>query len=171
MARKIDEAELDGAIAQEESLARASALYATIAPRPMYAFHAARHDPFYTDWMIWSPKVPVFRDDVAGHLLEEPYAATFLTAAAPMAFEVRRQLPSRAVELAPDFPENQLILVETWLMWKEKKTLQRDLDALAATLPKARQQLTGDDWVAYWDDWDRRWKAVQTKAAEMLKKR
>ena len=47
----------------------------------------------------------------------------------------------------------------------------RTLKALAATLPKARQQLTGDDWVAYWDDWDRRWKAVQTKAAEMLKKR
>ena len=77
----------------------------------------------------------------------------------------------RAVELAPDFPENQLILVETWLMWKEKKTLQRDLDTLAATLPKARQQLTGDDWAAHWDDWDRRWKAVQAKAAELLKKR
>lgn len=77
----------------------------------------------------------------------------------------------RAVELAPDFPENHLVLVETWMMWKEKKVLQRDLDTLAALLPKARKQLTGEDWAAYWDDWDRRWKEVQARAAELLRKK
>lgn len=77
----------------------------------------------------------------------------------------------RSVELAPDFPENRLELIETWLMWKEKKPLQRDLDALGALLPKARKQFTGDDWAAHWDDWDRRWEDVQTRAKELLLKR
>jgi hypothetical protein len=77
----------------------------------------------------------------------------------------------RAVELAPDFPENHLVLVESWVMWKEKKTLQRDLDTLAALLPKARKQFTGDDWAAHWDDWERRWQEVQARAAELLRKK
>lgn len=77
----------------------------------------------------------------------------------------------RAVELAPDFPENQLVLVETWVLWKEKKTLQRDLDALAALLPKARKQFTGEEWAAHWDDWERRWQEVQARAAVLLKKK
>ena len=77
----------------------------------------------------------------------------------------------RAVELAPDFPENHLVLVETWVMWKDKKTLQRDIDTLAALIPKARQQLTGEDWAAHWDDWERRWQEVQARAAELLKKK
>jgi len=77
----------------------------------------------------------------------------------------------RAVELAPDFPENRLVLIETWLMWKEKKPLQRELDALGALLPKARKQFTGEDWAAHWDDWDRRWLEVQARAAELLRKK
>jgi hypothetical protein len=75
------------------------------------------------------------------------------------------------IELAPEFPENHLVLVETWVLWKEKKTLQRDLDTLGALLPKARKQLTGDDWAAHWDDWDRRWQDVQARAAELLRKK
>ncbi|MEN9573421.1 MAG: hypothetical protein RL514_1276 [Verrucomicrobiota bacterium] len=77
----------------------------------------------------------------------------------------------RAVELAPEFPENHLELLETWLVWKEKKTLQRDLDALAALLPKARLQFTGEEWAAHRDDWERRWKDVQAKAAELLRQK
>ncbi len=77
----------------------------------------------------------------------------------------------RAVELAPDFPENHLVLLETWLAWKEKKPLPHDLDTLAALLPKARKQLTGAAWTAHWDDWERRWHAVQTKAVELLGKK
>lgn len=75
-----------------------------------------------------------------------------------------------AVELAPDFPENHLVLLETWLAWKEKKTLPRDLDTLATLLPKARQALTGAEWTAHWDDWERRWQEVQAKALTLLGK-
>lgn len=72
-----------GAEAQEESLARSSALTACLASVPeYYAFHNADRDPRYSDRIIYSPGVPVFRDD-AGGLLERPYRAAFITAAAP----------------------------------------------------------------------------------------
>ena len=75
---------LNGALAQEESLARSSALYACLRDQPMYAFHRARRDARYSDYVIYSPDVPVFRDD-EGALLDEPYRCAFITAPAPNA--------------------------------------------------------------------------------------
>jgi uncharacterized protein (TIGR02452 family) len=69
---------LGGARAQEESLARASALYATIQGNPMYDFHKAQSDALYSDYAIYSPDVPVFRDD-EGALLPKPYLCSFIT--------------------------------------------------------------------------------------------
>lgn len=86
---------LDGARAQEESLARGSALYRAIERSPMYAFHRSHGDAMYTSWMIHSPDVPVFRDDATGWLLEAPYACAFLTAAAPNAGVVLQRDYSR----------------------------------------------------------------------------
>ncbi|MFB7507868.1 TIGR02452 family protein [Streptomyces broussonetiae] len=87
---------LNGAQAQEEALCRASALYTCLlTARAFYDHHRAERDPFYTDRVIHSPAVPVFRDD-RGRLLAEPYRAGFLTAAAPNAGVVRRTAPERA---------------------------------------------------------------------------
>jgi uncharacterized protein (TIGR02452 family) len=72
---------LTGAQAQEESLARASGLYAMLLDDPMYDHHRARKDPMYTTWVIYSPDVPVFRL-VDGRLLDEPYLCSFLTSPA-----------------------------------------------------------------------------------------
>ncbi|MEU7866396.1 TIGR02452 family protein [Dactylosporangium sp. NPDC049140] len=72
-----------GAQAQEEGLARASALYSCLTAAPQfYTLHRSRSDNLYTDSVIYSPRVPVFRDD-DGRLLESPYQVSFLTAAAP----------------------------------------------------------------------------------------
>nr|BFE28938.1 TIGR02452 family protein [Actinomadura rugatobispora] len=74
---------LNGAHAQEEGLARSSGLYASLrARRRFYDFHREQGDLLYSDHMIYSPAVPVFRDD-AGRLLEEPYPVAFLTSPAP----------------------------------------------------------------------------------------
>ncbi|WP_031482383.1 TIGR02452 family protein [Streptomyces bicolor] len=92
---------LNGAQAQEEALCRASALYTCLLEaREFYDHHRAHRDPFYTDRVIHSPAVPVFRDD-RGRLLDEPYTAGFLTAAAPNAGVIRRTAPERMAEL-PD---------------------------------------------------------------------
>ncbi len=69
---------LSGARAQEESLARSSALYACLEGNPMYAWNNAHRDPFYADHVIYSPDVPVFRLD-SGALLDEPYTCAILT--------------------------------------------------------------------------------------------
>ncbi|MFF5438489.1 TIGR02452 family protein [Streptomyces achromogenes] len=90
---------LNGAQAQEEALCRASALHTCLlTARGFYDHHRADRDPFYTDRVIHSPGVPVFRDD-RGRLLTEPYLAGFLTAAAPNAGVIRRTAPERAAGL------------------------------------------------------------------------
>ncbi|MEV6655151.1 TIGR02452 family protein [Streptomyces sp. NPDC051219] len=87
---------VNGAQAQEEALCRASALYPTLLRVPdFYAHHRAERSAFYTDRVIHSPAVPVFRDD-RGRLLDEPYTAGFLTCPAPNAGVIRRREPEEA---------------------------------------------------------------------------
>ncbi|WAL99423.1 TIGR02452 family protein [Streptomyces sp. Je 1-369] len=87
---------LNGAQAQEEALCRASALYTCLLEVPgFYAHHRADRDPFYSDRVLCSPGVPVFRDD-RGRLLDEAYTVGFLTSAAPNAGVIRRTAPERA---------------------------------------------------------------------------
>ena len=89
---------LGGAIAQEETLARSSALYACLEGRSMYEHHRAQRSPLYTSWVIHSPAVPVFRTD-AGELLEEPWLASFLTCAAVNAGVARERDASVAARI------------------------------------------------------------------------
>lgn len=87
---------LSGSQAQEESLARSSSLYPCLmAHFDMYTFNRGRSSSLYSDWMIYSPVVPVFRDD-DGRLLDRPYHASFLTAPAVNAGAVRQNEPARA---------------------------------------------------------------------------
>ncbi|WP_053691620.1 TIGR02452 family protein [Streptomyces sp. WM6372] len=88
-----------GAKAQEEALCRASALYETLLEAPeYYEVHRAGRSTFYTDRVIHSPGVPVFRDD-RGELLDTPFRAGFLTSPAPNAGTIRRQEPERVAEI------------------------------------------------------------------------
>jgi uncharacterized protein (TIGR02452 family) len=76
---------LNGSQAQEESLARSSALYASLLRAPDYYLgHRRLSSCLYTDAMILSPGCPVFRAD-DGTLHAEPHLATFITSAAPNA--------------------------------------------------------------------------------------
>jgi uncharacterized protein (TIGR02452 family) len=69
---------LGGSRAQEESLARSPALYVCIEGNPMYDYHRRTGDPMYSHYALYSPDVPVFRDD-AGDLLERPWPCSFIT--------------------------------------------------------------------------------------------
>lgn len=81
---------LSGSQAQEESLARSSGLYACLTSQmEMYEFNRRERSLLYSDYMIYSPDVPVFRDD-AGRLLETPYLASFITAPAVNAGAVKK---------------------------------------------------------------------------------
>jgi uncharacterized protein (TIGR02452 family) len=92
---------LSGSEAQEESLARASGLYACITPlRAMYEANRRFLSCLYTDHMIYSPAVPVFRDD-DDVLLDESYSVSFVTAPAVNAGIVRAKEPQNAVRIEP----------------------------------------------------------------------
>lgn len=80
-----------GSEAQEESLARSSGLYPCIAQMStMYETNRAYGSCLYTDHMIYSPRVPVIRDDES-QLLEQPYLLSFITAPAVNAGAVKRK--------------------------------------------------------------------------------
>ena len=86
---------LGGSQAQEESLARSSALYGSL--QSQWAYYEANREcgtSLYTDHMILSGSVPVFRDD-AGNLLGEPYHLGMLTAPAVNAGAIRDNEPHR----------------------------------------------------------------------------
>jgi uncharacterized protein (TIGR02452 family) len=92
---------VNGAQAQEEALCRASALYHCLLRAPeFYAHHREVRDPFYSDRVIHSPAVPVFRGD-RGPLLDRPFAAAFLTSAAPNAGVIARTMPERGDAVGP----------------------------------------------------------------------
>jgi uncharacterized protein (TIGR02452 family) len=97
---------LGGAQAQEESLARSSGLYPSLLTQPrFYEFHRKQDNLLYSDMMIYSPNVPVFRND-SGTLLEEPYLASFITSAAPNAGAIANNQPQR-LEQIPDSLETR----------------------------------------------------------------
>ncbi len=84
---------LKGAQAQEESLARSSALYYSLLQcRNYYNFHRSNHNLLYSDSMIYSPGCPVFRQD-DGTLLEQPYIVDFITSPAPNAGAIAKNQP------------------------------------------------------------------------------
>jgi len=75
---------LSGSQAQEESLARSSALYTSLQRCPdFYEYHRSKSKTLlYSNHIVYSPHCPVFRDD-AGTLLEAPYKVDIITSPAP----------------------------------------------------------------------------------------
>lgn len=92
---------LGGSHAQEESLARSSGLYRSLIQNTeYYEFNRKNKTTLYSDHMIFSPKVPVFRDD-KGQLLDKHYLVSFITAPAVNAGAVRRNEPSNVHKIVP----------------------------------------------------------------------
>lgn len=90
---------LGGSQAQEESLARSSGLYPCLQACPdYYRRNRAHGSALYTDHLIYSPDVPVFRDD-SGDLIP-PYRLAFITAPAPNAGAIAHNDP----DLIADIP-------------------------------------------------------------------
>jgi len=90
---------LGGARAQEEDLCRSSALYTTLLQaREHYDAHRQDRDTRYSHRVIYSPDVPVYRDNKT-RLLDEPYSVSFLTSPAPNAGALARHEPSALDEL------------------------------------------------------------------------
>ena len=102
---------LGGSQAQEESLARSSALYRSQLECPeFYEHHRDNRSLLYSHRIIYSPGCPVIRDD-AGDLLASPYQVDFFTCPAPNAGAVRRNQPDRAGEITTVLHERIILFL------------------------------------------------------------
>jgi len=90
---------LNGSQAQEESLARSSALYPSLMQcQEYYNYHRAHRNLLYSNRMIYSPHCPVFRQD-DGRLLDTPYLVNFITSPAPNAGAIVRNNPEQLQQI------------------------------------------------------------------------
>ena len=108
-ARKPGGGFLGGAKAQEEDLARGSALYACLEPQRAYYDANRKHSStLYTDHVIYSPDVPFFRDDRGG-LVAPPAMLSVITAPAPNAGAIDE---SERADLKPTLERRAGIVLE-----------------------------------------------------------
>jgi len=92
---------LGGAQAQEEALARSSALYPCLLTQgAYYERNRTQTSALYLNLAIYSPGVPFFRDD-EGALLAHAAGCDVITAPAPNAGAVRNNSPHEAEKIAP----------------------------------------------------------------------
>ena len=78
-----------------------------------------------------------------------------------------REYLDQAAAIAPDYPENQLNLVETFLDWYDVAAAKHALAALDTLWPTAEKQFTGEAWERSWNDWSKRRAAARRKLDEM----
>lgn len=75
----------------------------------------------------------------------------------------------RAVQLAPQYPENRLNLIEAELKWDEREAANRQLAALEKLWPAARTNFTGPAWLSSWADWEPRLARLKKKIKQSSK--
>lgn len=92
---------LNGSMAQEESLMYASALYPAISQmKKMYEFNIKMGSALYSDHMIYSPDVPVFRDKNY-RLTDEVVLCSFVSAPAVNAGVIREKECHNIKKISP----------------------------------------------------------------------
>jgi len=96
---------LNGAKAQEESLARSSGLYNSLLKHfAFYEFHRKLQTTLYSDRMIYSPDCPIIRTDDGGWL-DKPLLVDFITSPAPNAGAVQQNEPENVPQIVPTLRE------------------------------------------------------------------
>jgi hypothetical protein len=69
----------------------------------------------------------------------------------------------KAVEIAPEYPENHICYMEALVKWKEWKALTDELADYQTAVAKAKEKFTGADWAYDWYDWSQREKLIQQR--------
>jgi hypothetical protein len=82
-----------------------------------------------------------------------------------------RQHLEHAVKVTPDYPENRLNLIESYLKWGERPLAQRELKSLQESWSKARAIFADESTEPSWPDWEGRLKKVKEKLGDSSKVR
>ncbi len=77
-----------------------------------------------------------------------------------------REWLERATRFSPDFPENWLVLTESYVAWDETPKARESLQQLAKIWLAARTNFTGVLWESNWADWNARRAAAEAKLAQ-----
>ncbi len=81
-----------------------------------------------------------------------------------------REWLEHAAALAPDFPENQMNLLESHILWHQADEAEKAWQKLAAIWPAARTNLAGVAWEQSWDDWTTRRAAARADFLKAFKR-
>ena len=83
--------------------------------------------------------------------------------------KMAREHLERAVKLHPEFPDNQLALLESFEQWADRQNFDRLLKSSEAAMTEAKNKFTGPDWDVSWADWNKRLREMKSKAAAVGK--
>lgn len=102
---------LNGSQAQEESIARSSALYASLVTckAEYYDYNRRQNTLLYSDRMIYSPECTIFREEDSS-LLATPYEVDVLTSPAPNKGAIKQNKRSE-IKQVPDTFERRIRLM------------------------------------------------------------
>jgi tetratricopeptide (TPR) repeat protein len=75
----------------------------------------------------------------------------------------------RAVQLHPEFPENQLSLLESFEQWADRQNFARQLKTTEKVMADSEKKFRGPDWEFSHADWNKRWSRLKSKAADVGK--
>jgi tetratricopeptide (TPR) repeat protein len=76
-----------------------------------------------------------------------------------------RQHLKKAVELSPDYPDNQLCWLEVLLKGDEMKAVIAQTNTVETVMTAARTKFTGEEWKRDWEDWDDHWLKIKSRVA------
>lgn len=69
----------------------------------------------------------------------------------------------KAIELVPEYPDNQISLIESYIEWGELKNARAAISRAESPLRQARLKFMGERWRDSWRDWDNRWERIRRK--------
>jgi tetratricopeptide (TPR) repeat protein len=77
-----------------------------------------------------------------------------------------REHLERAVELVPDYPDNRLNLIESYLKWNQRHGATRELKALEESWAASKAKFSDASWNGSWTGWKQRLATVKKKIEE-----
>lgn len=73
----------------------------------------------------------------------------------------------RAVQLHPEFPDNQLGLLESFDQWADRKNFALQLPKTEKSVAEARGRFTGEAWDSSWADWNKRLASMKMRSGDV----
>ena len=78
-----------------------------------------------------------------------------------------REQFEQAVKLHPEFPDNQLGLVESFEKWADRQNFEKQFKVAERVMAEAEKKFTGYYWEPSWSDWKKRFAELKRKSGSV----